>query len=295
MLVNLRDICAIAEQNTMAIAAFNAPSLEAVRAALDAAEQTGYPVILAHAEGHEHTAPLKYIGPAMVALAERSSAMVCVHLDHCEHLSYLRRALDMGFTGAMFDGSYMPYEVNVENSARAAEICASFDAGLECELGSMGSREAGSRDEGGTAEESGAVYTDPQQAEEFIKRTGLDILACSFGTVHGIYKGEPHLNLDVLRDIRSRIKLPLVMHGGSGVSDEDYHKSIDAGIRKINYYTYGVKFAGEAVCDLIAERRRDHKNAVVYWHDMTPAAYERMLEDFTQVIKVFANGAKPLA
>ncbi|WP_276769532.1 class II fructose-bisphosphate aldolase [Fannyhessea vaginae] len=295
MLISLRDICAIAEQNSMAIAAFNTPSLEAVRAALDAAEQTGYPVILAHAEGHEHAAPLKYIGPAMVALAEQSSAMVCVHLDHCEHLSYLRRALDMGFTGAMFDGSYMPYEVNVENSARAAEICAPFGAGLECELGSMGSREAGYRDEGGTAEESGAVYTDPDQAEDFIRRTGLDILACSFGTVHGIYKGEPHLNLDVLRDIRSRIKLPLVMHGGSGVSDEDYRKSIDAGIRKINYYTYGVKFAGEAVCNLIADRRRDRKNALVYWHDMTPVAYERMLEDFTQVIKVFANGANPVA
>ena len=120
-------------------------------------------------------------------------------------------------------------------------------------------------------------------------------MACSFGTVHGIYKGEPHLNLDVLRDIRSRIKLPLVMHGGSGVSDEDYRKSIDSGIRKINYYTYGAKFAGEAVCNLIADRRRDRKDALVYWHDMTSVAYERLLEDFTQVIKVFANGAKPVA
>lgn len=295
MLVNLCDVCAIAEQKNMAIAAFNTPSLEAVRAALDAAEQTGYPVILAHAEVHEHTAPLKDIGPAMIALAERSNAMVCVHLDHCENLSYLRRALDMGFTGVMFDGSYTPYEVNVENSARAAEICASFDAGLECELGSMGSREAGSRDEGGTAEESGAIYTDPELAEDFVKRTGLDILACSFGNVHGIYKGIPHLNLDVLRGIRSRVKIPLVMHGGSGVSDDDYRKAIDAGIRKINYYTYGAKYAGEEVCKLIACRRSVNEDALVYWHDMTPVAYKRLLESFVHVIKVFANGAKPIA
>ena len=143
MIVNLRDICAIAEQKNMAIASFNVPSLEATRAALDAAEETGYPVILSHAEGHDPFAPLDAMGPTMVALAERSSALVCVHLDHCENLSYMRRALEMGFTGAMYDGSMEPYEVNVENSQRAADMCASFDCGLECELGSMGTRENG--------------------------------------------------------------------------------------------------------------------------------------------------------
>lgn len=295
MIINLRDICAMAEQNNMAIASFNVPSLEALRAAVDVAEQTGYPVILSHAEGHEPFAPLDAIGPAMVALAERSSAQLCVHLDHCEHLSYMRRALEMGFTGAMFDGSLLPYEENVENSQRAAEMCAGFDCGLECELGSMGSREAGQRDEGGTAEESGAIYTDPDQAADFVASTGTDILACSFGTVHGIYKGEPHLNFDVLTGIRSRVKIPLVMHGGSGVSDDDYRRAIDAGIRKINYYTYGVKYAGEAVCALVDERRAKSPDAIVYWHDMTSAAYERLVEDFEHVVTVFANGAQPLA
>lgn len=291
MLINLRDICSIAEQNNMAIASFNVPSFEALRAAVDVAEQTGYPVILSHAEGHDPFAPLDKIGPAMVALAERSSATLCVHLDHCEHLSYMYKALDMGFTGAMFDGSFLPYEENVANSSRAADMCVSFDAGLECELGSMGSREAGSRDEGGTAQESGAIYTDPDQAQDFIARTGLDILACSFGTVHGLYKGEPHLNFDVLTQIRKRNNVPLVMHGGSGVSDEDYVKSINAGIRKINYYTYGVKYAGEAVEKLVSEKG----GKVVYWHDMTTAAYETLRDDFEKVVKVFANGAEPLA
>ena len=295
MLVNLSDICAIAEQNNMAIASFNTPSFEAARAALDAAEETGLPVILSHAEGHDPFAPLDYMGPTLVKLAERSSALVCVHLDHCEHLSYMRRALELGFTGAMFDGSFLPYEENVANSQRAADMCAGFGAGLECELGSMGSREAGARDEGGTAEESGATYTDPDQARDFVNETGLDILACSFGTVHGIYKGEPRLNFDVLSEIRSRVSVPLVMHGGSGVSDDDYRKAIDAGIRKINYYTYGVKFAGEAVRSMVAEKEASSTDAVVYWHDMTTTAYERLLADFTSVIKVFANGSGPLA
>lgn len=294
MIVNLRDVCAVAEQNNMAVASFNVPSLEAIRAALDAAEETGHPVILSHAEGHDPFAPLDYIGPTIVELSERSSAMVCVHLDHCEHLSYMRRALEMGFTGAMFDGSMLPYEENVDNSARAADMVSRFGCGLECELGSMGTRENGAGHENDHVSE--AVYTDPDQAKEFIVSTGLDILACSFGTSHGIYKGEPHLSYDVLTKIRDRVKVPLVMHGGSGVSDEGYHHSIDAGIRKINYYTYGVKYAGDAVRDVIADyEAKNPGEAVVYWHDMTVAAYERMYKDFRHVIEVFANGAGPVA
>ncbi|WP_058271049.1 class II fructose-bisphosphate aldolase [Olsenella massiliensis] len=295
MLVNLRDICSIAEQNNMAIAAINVASFESVRAALDVAEQTGHPIIIQHAQGHQHLAPLKDIGPTMIALAERSSALVCVHLDHCEDLSYAVRALDMGFTGVMFDGSALPYETNVERSCRMASLCRDYQAGLECEIGSMGSREAGEKDEGGTVEESGAVYTNPDQAAEFVKVTGLDILACSFGTVHGIYKGEPHLNFDVLSDIRALAKVPLVMHGGSGVSDEDYARAIDAGIRKINYYTYGAKYAGEAVCALADRRRSAKPGAVVYWHDMTRTAYDTLRDTFEHVVTVFANGALPMA
>ncbi|QOY60820.1 class II fructose-bisphosphate aldolase [Thermophilibacter immobilis] len=295
MLTNLRDICAIAEQNNMALAAVNSASLEAVRAAIDVAEQTGYPIIIQHAEAHEGVVPLKTIAPAVVALAERSSAQICINLDHCEHLSYAQRALDLGFNGVMFDGSTLPYEQNVEYSRRAAEMCVEYGAGLECELGSMGSREGGERDEGGTAEEAGAIYTDPDQAADFVKGTGLDILACSFGTVHGIYRGEPHLNFDVLEQIRKRIKVPLVMHGGSGVSDDDYRSAIDAGIRKINYYTYGAKYAGEAVRSVIDDRTKQGSDAIVYWHDMTVAAYESFVQTFGHVVKVFANGAAPLA
>ena len=293
MLVNLRDITAIAEQNNMAIGAFNSPSLESARAAIDTAEKLGYPVVIDHAQGHEEITPLDVMGPVLIALAERSTAPVCVHLDHCEDLSYMRRALEMGFNGAMFDGSFLPYERNCELGHRAAEMCHSFDCGLECELGSMGTRENGVGHENDHVSE--AVYTDPEQADEFIKETGLDILACSFGTVHGIYKGEPHLNFDVLTEIRKRNNVPLVMHGGSGVSDDDYRKAIDAGIRKINYYTYGVKYAGEAVQQVIADFKSKNADANVYWHDMTMAAYQRLYEDFTSVIKVFANGADLVA
>lgn len=297
MLVNLRDICAIAEQNNMAIGAFNVPSLEACRAAIDAAEETGYPVIIMHAECHDEYVPLDAIGPVMVALAERSSAMVCVHLDHCEHLSYMRRALEMGFSGAMYDGSALPYEENVANSVRAAAMCSMYDCGLECEIGSLGTR-GGEIEDGGASTSKGglgAIYTDPDQAKDFIDATGLDALACSFGTVHGLYSGEPHLSFQVLTEIRRRANVPLVMHGGSGVSDEDFLKAIDAGIRKVNYYTYGAKHAGEAVCELVDARRAASADAPVYWHDMTATAYATLRDEFAGVIRTFANGAEPLA
>lgn len=280
MLVNLRDIMAIAEQQNMAIGAFDTPSLEGLRAVIDAAEETGMPVIISQAECHEEYTPLDVIGPIMVDMAQRSSATICVHLDHCEHLEYMRRALEMGFTGAMYDGSLLPYEINVANSARAVEMCASFDAGVECELGSMGARE------GGDAVSANAIYTDPAQAVDFISRTGIDALACSFGTVHGLYRAEPKLNFDIVRGVREQQMIPIVMHGGSGVSDADYIDAINAGVRKINYYTYGVKAGGEAAAKVVAQKN----GGPVYWHDLTPVAYEAMRKDTIRAMKVFANG-----
>ncbi|QWT17645.1 class II fructose-bisphosphate aldolase [Collinsella sp. zg1085] len=289
MILNLGDICHIAEQHEMALAAFNVPSLEALRAVLDAAEETGYPVIIQHAECHEEMVPLRVMGPAMVALAECSSAQVCVHLDHCEHLSYMREALELGFSGAMFDGSMLPYEKNVELSAYAAEMCAPYNCGLECELGSMGAREGGDDAQNPAAQ---AMYTNPELVSDFVAATGLDILACSFGTVHGLYRGEPKLSIEILNQIRERVHIPLVMHGGSGVSDDDYRRAIEAGIRKINYYTYGVKYAAEAVLSLVDSART--AGTTLYWHDMTGAAYERMRQDAVRVMTVFANGAAPV-
>ncbi len=290
MLINLRDICAIAEQDNIAIAAFNTPSLEAVRAAIDSAEITGLPVIIQHAGCHENIVPLDVIGPTMVTLAERSTAQVCVHLDHCDKLSYMHRALEIGFGGVMYDGSTMPYEVNVENSMRAAAMCSDYSCGLECELGSMGAREGdlleGTED---SAQHAEVNYTDPDQAADFVAATGLDALACSFGTVHGLYRGEPKLSIDVLDAIRAKVSVPLVMHGGSGVTREDYRRAISAGVRKINYYTYGVKYAGEAVLESVEKRRSRIDNPVVLWHDMTTVAYQRLLDDCIEVMNTFAG------
>ncbi|MBQ1923171.1 MAG: class II fructose-bisphosphate aldolase, partial [Lachnospiraceae bacterium] len=135
MLVNLNEILAVAEERKCAVGAFNTPNLECVSAVLSAAERLNEPVILSHAQLHEEIAPLEVIGPVMVLLAERSSVPVCVHLDHCETLSYMKRALELGFTGVMYDGSTLPYEENVENTKKAAEMIRGYSCGLEAEIG----------------------------------------------------------------------------------------------------------------------------------------------------------------
>lgn len=289
MLVSLRDVMAVAEQRGIAIAAFNTPSLEACRAAIEAAEETGIPVIIQHAECHENIVPIDVIGPTMVALSERSCAPVCVHLDHGENFFYIMRALEMGFTGIMYDGSSLNYEQNVQNSGCVADMCRRYDCGLECELGCLGAREGDVVDDGSSAEFSPVSYTDPDQAPDFVARTRADLLACSFGTVHGLYRGRPNLSFDVLAEVRKRVSIPLVMHGGSGVSSDDYRRAIDAGIRKINYYTYGVKAAGGAVCSLVDECRADLTDHLLLWHDMTIAAYESLRADFTRTVLAFAG------
>ena len=229
MLVNLKEILKTAENRKVAVGAFNTPNYECVLAVMDAAEKLGVPVILSHAELHEPVAPLSEIGPVMMAAARAASVPVCVHLDHCEDFDYMRKALDLGFTGVMYDGSLLPYEENLANTKKAVEIAAGFNCGVEAELGAMPSREDGT---GGAA---GPVYTDPDQAIAFCRETGIDALAPSFGTAHGIYKSKPVLDLDLVKTISEKTGLPLVMHGGSGVSPEDYRSGLRNGLRKINY------------------------------------------------------------
>ena len=237
MLVTLNEILKIAEERKIAIGSFNAPNLESLEAVLSAAEELQLPVIIQFAQCHEPWIALDLIGPVRVEAAKKASVPVCVHLDHGETLEYLQKALDLGFTGIMYDGSTLPYEENAANSKKAVEMARKTGAIVEAELGSMGRRESGAGD-GTGAEDETKIYTDPKLAAQFVRETGIDALACSFGTTHGIYLTEPRLDFDVVRGVRKETgDIPVVMHGGSGVSREDYRKSIEAGVRTINYFT----------------------------------------------------------
>ena len=143
MLVSLVEILKMAEANQTAVGAFNTPNLECINAVLEAAEELNVPVILSHAELHEPVSGLSVIGPVMVAAAKTAKVPVCVHLDHCETLDYMRQALEIGFTGVMYDGSLLPYEQNLENTKKAVAIAGKYGCGVEAELGAMASREGG--------------------------------------------------------------------------------------------------------------------------------------------------------
>lgn len=277
MLVNLKEILALAEEKKCAVGAFNTPTLECLNAVIDAAEKLNVPVIISHAELHEEVSPLVKIGPVMVQAAKAARVPVCVHLDHCETLDYMARALEIGFTGVMYDGSTLPYEENLANTKKAVAMAKNYNCGVEAELGALASRE------GGTANASGPVYTDPDEAVTFCRETGIDALAPSFGTAHGIYKSKPVLDLERVKVISEKTGLPLVMHGGSGVSPEDYRTGISNGLRKINYYSYMSKAGTSAVKELLA------KEDVTFFHDLALAAQKAMQADAEIAMRIFAG------
>ncbi len=277
MLVNLVEILKLAEEKNCAVGAFNTPNLECLNAVLDAAEKLNVPVIISHAQLHESVSPLAKIGPVMMLAAKEAKVPVCVHLDHCETFEYMDQALKIGFTGVMYDGSILPYEENVANTKKAVAMAKQYNCGVEAELGAMPSREDGE------ATASGPVYTDPEEAVAFCRETGIDALAPSFGTAHGIYKAKPMLDLDRVKVISERTGLPLVMHGGSGVSAEDYRTGIKNGLRKINYYSYMSNAGTKAVRELLA------KEDVTFYHDLALAAEKAMGEDAERAMRVFAG------
>jgi fructose-bisphosphate aldolase class II len=213
----------------------------------------------------------------MVQAAMNAKVPVCVHLDHCENHDYLQKALDLGFTGVMYDGSTLSYDENLFNTKKAVAMARAYNCGVEAELGALPSRENGS------ANASGPVYTDPDEAVAFCRDSGIDALAPSFGTSHGIYKSKPVLDLDLVKIIAEKTGLPLVMHGGSGVSPEDYRTGIRNGIRKINYYSYMSKAGTGAVRELLS------KKEVTFFHDLALAAEKAMSADAEKAMRVFAG------
>lgn len=285
MLATLNDVMKIAEEKKIAVGSFNTPNLEALQAVIEAAEELDLPVIIQFAQCHEPWIPLAMIGPIMVNAAKKSKVPVCVHLDHGETLEYLQQALDMGFTSIMYDGSTLSYEENLENTKRAVAMATKTGASVEAELGSMGRRESGAGDDSGENDDT-KIYTDPHQAKVFVEKTGIDALACSFGTTHGIYLTQPKLDFDVVKNVRALTEqIPIVMHGGSGVSREDYRKAIEAGTRKVNYFTYMDKSGGNAVAEYVNSVKEGEP---LFFSSASMAARDAMKENVKAAMKMFA-------
>ena len=279
MLVGMKELLGMAERDNKAIGMFNTTGLDCIQAVIGAAEELGEPVIIAHAEVHNVLNDIGLVGPAMIAAAKAAEVPVCVHLDHGESPEMIRRALDLGFTSIMIDASALPYDRNVQLTRQVVEKCHSLGVDVEAELGKLPSPEGGSTS--GTSSRPSDFYTDAEEARQFVEATGIDALAIAFGTAHGFYKEKPVLDFDVIRRCRAATGLPLVMHGGSGVSPEDYVCAIDAGIRKINYYSYMSKAGFNAAKTLI------ESGTTSYFHDAVHAAMLAMKEDVMRAIAIF--------
>ena len=277
MLVTMKEVLRIAADRKIAVGGFNCATLESARAAIGAAEELGLPFILQHAQVHDVYMPLRLAAPIMLALAKDATVPVCVHLDHGTDPDYVKKAIELGFTSIMYDASAKPYDVNLRETAEMASFAHAAGVSVEAELGRMPGG-----DEAVTPEN---CYTDPGEAAIFAAETGVDALAISFGTAHGVYKTTPKLSIDVVRRVAEATGgLPLVMHGGSGVSHADYHAAIEAGIRKINYYTYEALAGGKGTYAAVKKQPDG-----LQFHDVAMTATAYMKEDVATAMRVFTG------
>lgn len=233
MLVNLNDV--LKPGSGRAVGLFNTVNMELARGTIAAAEELGSPVVIGTAEVLLPYGPLEELSWLLLPMAKRTSVPVVVHLDHGLKYETCVKALELGFSSVMYDCSTDEYEENVRKVAEMAKIAHSYGATIEAELGHVGDNPASDSASVGTVPEE--FYTSPEQARDFVERTGVDALAVAVGTAHGAYKFPPKLDFERITRIREATPVPLVLHGGSGLSDSDFREAVRRGIAKINIFT----------------------------------------------------------
>lgn len=279
MLVNMRDLLEDAEKGNYAVGSFSVANMEMVLGVLKAAEELNAPVILQIAEVRLKQSPLEIIGPLMVAAAENASTPVAVHFDHGKTIEKITEALDIGFTSVMFDGSHLPLEENIKMTKKVISTAEEYDAAVEAEIGCVGGSEDGSED-------IAINCTKPDDAVRFEKETGVDALAIAIGNAHGNYKSTPKLRFDILKQVDDMTETPLVLHGGTGISPEDFVKCSKTGIKKINIAT--------ATFDSVENNVREaYKNGNIQgYYDLHEAEIEGAYKNAKRHILIFGSDNK---
>ena len=229
-LVTMKSLLQRADEQNCAVGAFSVGNMEMVMGAVRAAEELHTPLILQIAEKRLKSSPLALMGPMMVSAAKEAKVDIAVHLDHGLTMDCVKEALSYGFTSVMLDGSLLAFEDNIALTQGVVAVASVCGATVEAELGVVGGNE------GDTAEHK-ITCTDPAMAKEFCEKTGIDALAVAIGNAHGNYPVSPELRFDVLEETYRTVDIPLVLHGGTGISDEQFRRAISLGIRKINIAT----------------------------------------------------------
>lgn len=280
MLVNMNDVLLPAKAEGYGVGFFNAVNVEMARAIIETAEELGSPVMVGTAEILLPAMELERVAEYLIPMAEKASVPVCVHYDHGLTFERCMEALKLGFTSIMYDCSTAPYEGNVEKVARMVEICHAMGATVEGELGHVGDN-AGA----GKLEKPSDYFTQPDAAENFVSRTGIDSLAVAVGNAHGDYAFPPKLDFERIRVISERTGIPLVLHGGSGLSDDDFHKAVKLGVSKINIFT-DIDKAGRAG---VEKGLREGAKTMM---QLIPYEIEAMKEVVSEKIRLFGSDGK---
>ena len=279
-LVNTVDLLNHAEKHCYAVGAFNVINLEFLNGILEAAEAVKSPVILNIAEVHFSYVNIEQITPAIKYMVENVCIPVVLNLDHGMSIETVVRALRCGFSAVMFDASKKPLDQNIEETKLVVKMAHSVGVSVEAELGRVGGAEGG-----GTrgARANREFFTNPDDAERYVAETGIDALAVSVGNVHGFYDGEPELEFDLIAELKRRTGIPLVLHGGSGISDDDFRRAVSLGIRKINFFTEMSKLAADRVAEML------RKSDSYMIHDLLKAAQEKIQEVVADRMRVFGS------
>ncbi|EOD01913.1 class II fructose-1,6-bisphosphate aldolase [Caldisalinibacter kiritimatiensis] len=282
MLVTGKQILDHAHENGYAVGAFNVNNMEIVQAIIEAAEETKSPVILQASQGGLKYAGVEYIAEMAKVAARNASVPVAVHLDHGTDFTQIMQCIRNGFTSVMIDASKKPLEENIATTKKIVDIAHAVGVSVEAELGKIGGTE-----DDITVDEKDATFTDPDEAEKFVKETGVDYLAIAVGTAHGPYKGEPKLDFDRIKTIKERLNMPSVLHGSSGVPEESIKKAVSQGINKINIDTDIRMAFNKAVREFVAE------NPDVYDpRKILGPAREEMKKVIAEKMKMFGAAGK---
>ena len=284
MLVNMNEVLRPAKANKYAVGLFNAVNLELARGIIAAAESTRSPVIMGTAEVLLPYGPLEEVSYYLIPMAKKASVPVVVHLDHGLTYDTCIKALKLGFSSVMYDCSTDSYEENVRKVKEMADIAHSYGATIEGELGHVGDNEGSAEGSDHLADPS-AFFTDPKLAKDFVDKTGVDALAIAVGNAHGAYKLPPKLDFERIRTIAKTVDVPLVLHGGSGLTDNDFKQAIAEGISKVNIFT------DINVAAVEAEFRKFHSmdKGII---DLIPAAVEAVKLETTKKLELFSSTGK---
>ncbi len=282
-LINLKDLLNHARENKYAVGAFNITNLDLIDTLIDAAIEENSPIILQVAEVHFKYLNFEEIGPAIINAAKKVRIPICVHLDHGQSFQTIMRAIRAGFTSVMFDGSHNPLEENIKQTKEVVKAAHSVGVSVEGEIGAVGGEAVG--EEAATAHEAEkTLFTKVEETVKFKEETNLDAMAIAIGNVHGLYKGEPHLDFERLVKIRDATNIPLVLHGGSGISDKDFKKAISLGINKINFYTGMSQNAVKMVRDYL-----EKTPGAISYPDMVKKAMQAAKDTVKERLRVFGS------